>query len=281
MGQRREDPAHLFPSGTELIAPDPLDPSTTVDDVTVFFRRWRAWSDEVRATIPLARDLRYGTTDAETLDLAVPQPGAPLVVFFHGGYWRRLHKDDATYVARGLSPHKVATAVVNYALSPAVRLEEIVRQARAAVVWLRAHAAEFGADASRIVVAGHSAGGHLAAMCAVDAPVTALVTLSGLHDLRPVAHSFANAWLDLDETRAAALSPTLLPPAAPIPVIAADGTQESDAFHAQSRDFVAAWRARGCTTEYGQTDDNHFTLPSRLNDPSDPLVTRIATLAHG
>jgi arylformamidase len=259
---------------------DPFDASATVSDVTVWFARWRAWSDAVRETMPMVRDLRYGASDAETLDLVVPRPGAPLVVFFHGGYWRRLHKDDATYVARGLAPHGVASAIVNYALSPAVSLEEIVRQARAAVAWLRLHAAEHGADPNRIVVAGHSAGGHLAAMCAVDVPVSALVTLSGLHDLRPIAHSFANAWLQLDEERAAALSPALLAPSAPMTVLAADGAREHEVFHAQSREFAAAWAQHGCATTYEETQDDHFTIVSRLNEPNDPLTTRIAALAQ-
>lgn len=229
----------------------------------------------------MARDLRYGESRAETLDLAVPHHGAPLVVFFHGGYWRRLHKDDVTYVARGLTPHGVATAVVNYALAPVVRLEEIVRQARASVDWLRAHAGEHGADAGRMVLVGHSAGGHLAAMCAVDKPATAIVTLSGLHDLRAVARSFANAWLNLDDTRAAALSPTLLAPAAPLTLLAADGSRETQAFHDQSRDLVAAWGTQGCAAAYEQSDDNHYTIVSRLDDPADPLLGRIAALAHG
>ena len=182
-------------------SPDPYDASTTVPDVTVFFRRWRAWSDHLRAHTLHARDLSYGRSPDETLDLIVPHTGAPLIVFFHGGYWRRLHKDDATFVAGGFAPHGVATAIVNYGLAPAVRLEEIVMQARRAVAWLRANAKEHGADPSRIVVAGHSAGGQLAAMCAVDAPVAGIATLSGLLDLRPLATSFAQEWLQLDAAR--------------------------------------------------------------------------------
>jgi len=262
-----------------MTAVDPLNAAATVPDVTVFFARWRAWSDLVR-TQPHRRDLRYGPSADETLDLFVPHAGAPLVVFFHGGYWRRLHKDDMTYVAGGLQPHGVAAAIVNYSLAPAVQLETIVAQARAAVAWLRAHGADYGVDVGRIVVAGHSAGGHLAAMCAVDAPVTAVASLSGLHDLRPVARSFVNEWLGLDDARAAALSPTLLAPAAPCTVRAWSGERESGAFHAQGADFAAAWRARGCDTAYADSrGDNHFTICDRLRDSDDPLVARIAALA--
>lgn len=258
---------------------DPLNAAATVPDVTVFFRRWRAWSDVVRAQ-PHQRDLQYGASADETLDLFVPRRGAPLVVFFHGGYWRRLHKDDMTYVAGGLEPHGIAVAVVNYGLAPALPLETIVAQARASVAWLRRHAAGYGVDTTRIVVAGHSAGGHLAAMCAVDAPVTALASLSGLHDLREVARSFANEWLALDDARATALSPTLLAPAAPCVVRAWSGERETAAFHAQGRDFATAWQARGCDAEYAEgPGDNHFTICDRLRDSDDPLVARIAALA--
>ncbi len=266
-----------------MTAVDPLNAAATVGgDLTPFFVRWRAWSDETRAQITHQRDLAYGATPDELLDLFVPRAGAPLVVFFHGGYWRRLHKDDMTYVARALGAHGVACAVVNYSLAPAVTLETIVAQARRSVAWLRRHAAQFGADPTRLVVAGHSAGGQLAAMCAVEAPVAAVVTISGLHDLRAVARSFANEWLQLDEPRAAALSPVLLEPAAPCIVTATAGEHETSAFHAQGREFAEAWSAHGCDTTYADSaGDNHFTICDRLNDPNDALVVRTAALANG
>lgn len=260
-------------------AVDPYDAAATVDDVHVVFRRWRAWSDDLRRHTLHARGLRYGQTGDETLDLVVPHTGAPLIVFFHGGYWRRLHKDDLTFVARGFAPHGVATAIVNYGLAPSVPLEEIVAQARRSVAWLRENAKEHGADPSRIVVAGHSAGGHLAAMCAVDAPVAAVATLSGLHDLRPLTDSLVQEWLQLDQARAAALSPVLLAPAAPTTVLARTGLRESEAFRRQGRDFTDAWRALGCDGSYEDSDDDHFSIVERLADANDPLTAQIAELA--
>jgi len=260
-------------------AVDPYDTSVGVDDVGAIFQRWRMWSDDVRAHTLHARDLRYGPSADETLDLIVPHTGAPLIVFFHGGYWRRLHKDDHTFVARGFAPHGIATAIVNYSLVPGVRLEEVVAQARRSVAWLRENAKEHGADPSRIVVAGHSAGGQLAAMCAVEAPVAAVATLSGLHDLRPLMRSFVQEWLQLDEARAEAMSPALLAPAAPANVLARSGSRESEDFHAQGRELADAWRAHGCDTSYADTDDNHFSIIERLADANDPLTTEIAELA--
>ena len=223
--------------------------------------------------------MRYGPSADETLDLIVPSPGAPLVVFFHGGYWRRLAKEDATYVASGFAPHGIATAIVNYGLAPAVPLEEIVAQARRSVAWLRAHAHEYGADAAAPVVAGHSAGGHLAAMCAVDEPVHAVATISGLHDLRPLVGGFTQPWLALDDRRAAELSPALLTPAAPCTLHVSYGVREGPGFAAQGSALADAWSAWGCpVTTLCAEDDDHFTVASRLVDPADPLTRAIAGL---
>jgi arylformamidase len=262
---------------------DPLDPTANVADFEGIMARWRAWSTATRAAQSgAALDLRYGRSDEETLDLFVPNPGAPLVAFFHGGYWRRLHKDDVSWVADGLLPHGVAVAVVNYGLAPALTLEQIVAQARRAMIWLQVHGREHGVAAQRISALGHSAGGHLGAMAAVAMPLRALVSLSGLHDLRPVARSFANTWLHLDEMRARALSPALLPPAAPLPVLAVVGGRESSAFAAQTNALVESWRRyRATTSAEVSADDDHFTLCERLRDPQDPMVARIGQLAIG
>lgn len=247
--------------------------------MTVIFDRWRRWSDETRAALT-ARDVAYGTSPHESLDLAVPHDGAPLVVFFHGGYWRRLDKDDFTFVAPAFARHGIATAIVNYALAPSVTLETIVGQTNRAVRWLRAHGGTYGYDSKRIVVAGHSAGGHLAAMAAVDAPVRGVVTISGLHDLREVARSFANEWLALDDARAAALSPVLLRPAAPVVVLSVTGEHETDAFRAQGRAIVDAWKRYGCDARYEDSPgDDHFTVVSRLRDPADALTRATAAVA--
>lgn len=254
---------------------------TAIEDPALAFRRWRAWSDEFRADPRLRRDLQYGPSEAERLDLLVPASGAPLVVFFHGGYWRRLHKDDHTFIARSLAAHGVATAVVNYALIPDVIVEDIVAQALRAVAWLREHAASFGADPTRLVVVGHSVGGQLAGMCAVEAPVTAVVTLSGLHDLRPLLDSHVQAWAQLDDARATALSPALHAPSSSFPVVAIAGERESSAFAWQSDELVRAWTVHGCAgTSTTSPGDDHFTIVDRLNDPNDPLVSRIAELAQ-
>jgi arylformamidase len=264
----------------QLMAAHPLDAAATVPDLAAVFAAYAERSAAARARHAAQCDLAYGNDPMERLDFFDAGPGAPLTAFIHGGYWRRLDKGDFSYIADGLIPHGVSFASINYALAPQTPLAEIVAQCRRAVAWLSANAKQLGFDAQRITVVGHSAGGHLAAMAAVAHPVHAVVSLSGLHDLIPVQQSFVNEWIALDEATARALSPIAHPPARPCLVYATAGERESDAFHAQGRALVDAWRPYGCAAVYEDSPgDNHFTICDRLGRPDDPLTRRIAGLA--
>jgi arylformamidase len=78
-----------------------------------------------------------------------------VLVYIHGGYWRALDKSDQSFVAPAFTTAGAVVVVPNYALAPAVTLEHITLQLVKAVEWVWRHAAELGADPSRIVVAGH------------------------------------------------------------------------------------------------------------------------------
>ena len=137
-------------------------------------------------------------------------------MFIHGGYWRALDKADFAFVAPPFVAQGIAVAVVNYDLCPDVSIATIVDECRRAVAWLAREGRAHGAGADRIVVGGHSAGGHLAAMMlATDwrcgrlraRPVAAGVSLSGVHDLAPLVQFSFNADFRLDDAEAARLSP--------------------------------------------------------------------------
>jgi hypothetical protein len=89
---------------------------------------------------------------------------ARLVAFIHGGYWRALDKSQHSFVAGPPIDRGVSVAVMNYDLCPAVGIPDIVEECRQAVVWLARHGADHGMPMEPLVVAGHSAGGHLVAM---------------------------------------------------------------------------------------------------------------------
>ena len=143
--------------------------SLGLPDATAPGRYNAALAERARGLLPQHLDIPFGPTRAETLDVFPATPtgpgGAPVFVFIHGGYWRALSSKDFSGVALGLHARGITTVVLNYALCPFVTIDEIVRQVRAAVAWTVRHIAEFGGDPARIGVGGHSAGGHLTAMC--------------------------------------------------------------------------------------------------------------------
>lgn len=254
----------------------------------------RDWLDFYSAASARARDelaceleVPFGPTLAETLDIFPAGPRAPLLVFVHGGYWRRLSAREFSFVARGLVAAGVSVAVTNYALCPRVTIAEITRQSRAAIAWLYRHAAEYGVDPARIVVAGHSAGGHQVARLLQTAweadyglpgdIIKGGYALSGLFDLAPLRWSWLQPMLQLDGDMVARESPCRhLPQRAP-PLIAEVGGAESDEFHRQSREFIDAWRAAGLAGEYRRLGDcHHFDLIASLDESDGELTRRVA-----
>ena len=148
--------------------------------------------------------------------------------------------------------------------------------ARRSVAFLRTLPA---VDAERIVVSGHSAGGHLAAMCAVTIPLAGLATISGLHDLEPLRRTSVNDALGLDVATARALSPMFAAPARPLRVFATAGEGESESFHAQGRRFAHAWAEHGAPATYAaMPGEHHFSVVQRLAEPASALTQRIRAL---
>jgi arylformamidase len=252
---------------------------------TEHFKSWGEWSARTRATFPGAVDLAFGTSDMEKIDIfPAERPGAPLYVFIHGGYWYSLDKSDYSYVAEGMRPHGVATMVNNFGLAPDHDMDEIVRQNRAALAYLWRNAVKHGGDQSRIYVAGHSAGGHLAAMLlATDWPafgadlprnlVKGACAIGGIFDLEPIRLSFLNAKLHLTPGQVARHSPLTqrYPTKAPLLlVVAAD---ESNEFHRQSQDMERFWNAKvGKADLVVPKGLDHFDVVNQLRDPGCDLV---------
>jgi arylformamidase len=109
-------------------------------------------------------DVAYGDSPAERLDLFLPPPSTsprPIHLFIHGGYWRMFSKDDFSFIADTVLAAGGIAAIMDYSLMPGARMDTIVGEVRRAAKWLRTHATEFGGDAKRLTVSGHSAGARL------------------------------------------------------------------------------------------------------------------------
>ena len=245
--------------------------------------QWAEASALSRAQSDCRPDLRYGDEAADTLDVFLPpRPGAPVLVFVHGGYWRALDKSDFSFVAPAYVQAGAMVVVPNYALCPAVGIEHITLQLVRALRWVWHNAAQYGGDAQRIVVAGHSAGGHLAAMLLgcrwkqVDPALPAqlvggALSISGLFDLEPLRHTpFLQADLRLTPAAVQRLSPAFFPrPKGKL--YAAVGAAESDEFLRQNQLIRDVWGPTAvpvCETLPGK---NHFSVLQSLVDPDGRL----------
>lgn len=265
----------------------------TVPDVAPFLARYADLSADMRATRPCHVDVAYGPGPAETMDIFPAGSGAPVFVYVHGGYWRLLGKEDSAFMAGTLTDAGVAVAALNYGLAPAVSLDEIVRQVRAAVAWLFLNGGAFGIDPERIVVGGSSAGGHLVGMAVAggwqsdfDVPddvVKGGVALSGLFDLEPIRLCHVNDWLGLDPPAARRLSPLVhMPRDTGPPLVVSWGGRETAEFKRQSVDFATEWSRRGFTvTLFEEPHRNHFDIVLDLADPATRLAHLTISMAHG
>jgi arylformamidase len=257
-----------------------------VADHPAYFARWAETSRAVRAQLRCRLDLAYGPGPSETLDLfpAAAAP-APLLVFFHGGFWQAMDKSDFSFIAPDFVAAGISVALVNYALAPSVGMDEIVAQSRAAIAWLVRNAGVLGIDVGRIGISGHSAGGHLAALAlltdwaglGIADPVRAACAISGIFDLEPLRLSFHNRALALDAASVERNSPALLLErrASPLPtgtVIFAVGGAETLEFLRQQAEFAALCRSVGLPCEIvSQDGEHHFSIVDRFGDRRDKL----------
>lgn len=245
--------------------------------------RWAEASALARGRMTCELDVPYGDSPAETLDVfPAAAPGSPVLVFIHGGWWRTLDKRDHSFVAPAFVKAGAAVVVPNYGLCPAVGVDTIALQMVRAVVWTWRHAARFGGDPSRIVVAGHSAGGHLATMMLCcdwrsqgeELPATlvgAAVSVSGLYDLEPVRHvPFLTADLRLTPALVRRLSPARFPAPKGRLVVAAGG-DESEEFLRQNTLMRAAWGPAVVPLMETVAGANHFSVVHALVDADEPL----------
>lgn len=260
-----------------------------------FLSLYDSLSDDARRTLPVELDVAYGSSPGERMDIfPAATPGAPVHMFIHGGYWRSLDKSNFDFVALGIAPADVTVAVINYDLAPGADMDEIVRQCRAAAVWLHDHAGSWNGDGSNLHISGHSAGGHLAAMLmATDWPgftdnrvlpglIRSVVALSGLFDTEVMRFTYLNADLGLDSHSAIRNSPLRLAPHTPkpqVPVHLTVGMNETDEFHRHMGQYAAALDSAGVSVSAETLPDHHhFSIITELANPQSSLTLRLLSL---
>ena len=244
-----------------------------------YFARWERDSAFVRATLPCEIDLAYGPGARHRIDLFPARRGRGTLVFIHGGYWRSLDKSMFSWLAASWAAAGVSVAMPNYRLAPAVRIDDIVDDAVAAMNWLFAHGEGHGLDLSRVVFSGHSAGGHLAAALLAQpagrlrfdaARVAGAVPISGVFDFAPLRLFSFNADFHLDAAAVARLDLAGKRPTIPAPIVVAAGAEESSEFRRQSQLLAEAWKpqVRSLLMLPGL---NHFSIVDAFAERGQPL----------
>ncbi|MES3002025.1 MAG: alpha/beta hydrolase [Pseudomonadota bacterium] len=244
------------------------------------FRRWAAASSDAMRSQPRELDVRYGGGTREHLDIFPADHGdAPVLFFIHGGYWRSLDKKEHSFIAPAFTNAGACVVVPNYALAPATTIPQIVMQMVGALAWTYRNIAKRGGDPSRIVVAGHSAGGQLAAMMlscvwqayAKDLPadlVKGALAISALHDLEPLMHSpYLQDSLHLTAEQVSQASPARLPPPAQGVLYSVVGGDESEEYLRQNQLIRDAWGADRVPVCEALPGLNHFTALESLVEP--------------
>lgn len=227
-------------------------------------------------------DVAYGPTPRNRLDLFMPE-GKPkgLVVFVHGGYWVRFDKSYFSQFAAGPNAAGFAVALPSYTLCPEARIPEIVREVGAAVT----HAASL--VEGPIYLTGHSAGGHLATrMVCSDTPlaqsllgrVAHVMSISGVHDLRPLMNVAVNAQLKLDDAAARAESPALLDPLPGVRLTCWVGANERSEFIRQNALLANVWIGLGAATAVVEEPDrHHLNVIDGLAEPGHAMTRTLLT----
>lgn len=246
---------------------------------------WHAHAKAYRAASTCQLDLSYGARPRNRYDLFSPgqDRGGALVVFIHGGYWRSFDKSSFSHMAAGANAHGLTVAVPSYTLCPEVTVPDIVDELRQCCLSLWKN------HGRKLVVAGHSAGGHLAACMAATswdaygAPpdlLRACLSVSGLFDLRPLLATPLNDDLKLTAATATAASPLLWSMPNRLVFDSWVGEQESFEFLRQARSLAAAWEGLGLACRHGMVpDENHFSVAGGLADPGHLLTRRLVDLA--
>lgn len=282
-------------------------PSRLVASLDTYLEQYQSDSAAVvarfRDTGKLHENCRYGPAPTQRLHLLTPSApsastettrptdmnntdsGTALVAFIHGGFWKALSADASVYAAPAWLERGVAFAAIGYTLAPKASLGEIVEECNLAVDWLFRHAADYGIDANRISLCGHSAGAHLVAMCVTHdwSPrrIAGAALVGGVFELEPISRCYVNDVLSLSQSEIEELSPVRRRPVQDVPVSIVYGENETEAFKQQSVALAKAWGDHTPITGCSESlTHNHFDLIQQLGNPDHEIFRTIQSFVN-
>lgn len=260
------------------------NPRETAPNFQDYFDRWDRESKSARAKSDVKRDVPYGTGPDETLDI-YPLGGSgphPVMVYYHGGYWRRFSKADRGFIAPHMNQAGVMFVSVDYTLAPKASVSEIVAQCRRAMVWVSKNIASHGGDPNRVYACGESAGGHLTAAVAQtdwaelgvspEPLIKGSLSISGIYDLEPIQHTFLQPDVKLTQAVIEESSPIRHIRKVATQMMLSVGLDESSEFQRQLNDYSAGMAAAGIRHDLVRVGGrNHFSIVDALCEPKNML----------
>jgi acetyl esterase/lipase len=228
-------------------------------------------------TRQVAKDVFFGSDPRQALDVYAPQTAGlhPVVVFFYGGSWASGQRQDYGFAARALAARGFVVVVPDYRLVPAFAFPAFVEDGAAAVRWAVANINKYGGDPARIAVMGHSAGGYIALMLAMDrrwlgeaSPIKAAVGLAGPYDFLPFEPNGASDRAfghvkDLKSTQ-----PISFVGAGRPPVLLLQGLDDDTVYPHNARNLAAALATAGSEAEVKLYDGlGHIGIILALSKP--------------
>lgn len=239
--------------------------------------RWIKRNEALKQSSGARIDLAYGEGEREKLDFfSGEDSNGPVVIYIHGGYWQRGDKNMYSFVTEAFIKHGVSVSMLNYNLTPSVRMGQIPPQIQKAIAWNWRNSDDLGFSKEKVYVMGHSAGGHLTAMMMatdwnkIDSTmptdmIQGGIPVSGVFELEPIVHTSLNTGPQMDVDEAIAESPSFIPPITNAPQLVVTGGGETAEFLRQSDDYADKFRTPERTMErYDVPGMDHFDELERL-----------------
>jgi len=218
---------------------------------------------------------------------------APVFIYIHGGYWQDLERCISSYCVAPLYAAGNVVVVVGYDLTPKVEMNDIIAEIQTAVSTVLKWASE--RQCMSVVIGGHSAGSHLAAMllhsswCQNEPHfqlIRGLVHISGVFDLTPLVNTYVNEPLKLDSEKAKQMSPMFnldllkqSPKLKTIRHLVVVGENDSAEFKRQSKTYSQALDAADMAVDTEEIPSvDHFDIVEKLQDADYWLTRRIVQL---
>ena len=248
---------------------------------------WKRDSDRARKELETKMDVRYGDHSLETYDVFVGNPGSPVHVFFHGGYWYSQDKSNFEFMAPAFVDKGWTFVGANYPLCPNVTMTELIHSCRKMVLDIFSRLNTWGFDGSAIHLAGHSAGAQIVSILATTEwdrhtqnqhpLISRTMGISGIYDLQPVIYIDRNLEIGLTNDDVSEFSPMYSSEPFVGELMLAVGTHEGSEKVRQMQDYAKKQGGRGKGRQSALIENaNHFSILDHYAD-RDGVLFKLAT----